>query len=114
VYPGTLPANRDPGHYDPVWPPGLPDFPINLRWWYESWFAPESENPEDPQAWEPGTNSTVNTYAHWLSEHNSACGAATYAYVVWTDNRQTSPRSQRNVARKQSDVRLARLSWPNQ
>jgi hypothetical protein len=24
VYPGTLPANRDPGHYDPVWPPGSP------------------------------------------------------------------------------------------
>ncbi|MBK9139572.1 MAG: hypothetical protein IPM17_12550 [Verrucomicrobia bacterium] len=69
VYPGTLAANRDPGHYDPVWPPGLPDSFINLHWWY-SWFAPPPENPQDPQEWEAAFNCTSNTYAKWLSEHN--------------------------------------------
>ena len=102
VYPGTLPANRDPGHYDPVWPPGLPDASISLSWWYDWW--PIEFPPDDDQL-------TVDTYARWMGEHNGAFGTATHAWVVWADNRRSSVRNAHFSQRPQSDVRIARIPW---
>jgi hypothetical protein len=33
-------------------------------------------------------------------------------YLVWSDHRGTSIGSQYNPNRKQSDIRMARISWP--
>lgn len=100
VYPGTLPANRDPGHYDPVWPPN----DVNLNWWYNIWWPPDS----DWDVWR-----TAFTYAHWMGEHNGAYATDQFAFAVWADNRGVSPRSAYHPQRPQIDVRLARVSWPN-
>ncbi|MBK9139568.1 MAG: hypothetical protein IPM17_12530 [Verrucomicrobia bacterium] len=111
VYPGTLAANRDPGHYDPVWPPGLNDAWINLNWWYTGWFP---ALPEVPELWVPGIHATWNTYARWMGEHNGACATESFAFVVWADNRGGSTRSGHHPQRRQIDVRLACVSWCEQ
>lgn len=99
VYPGTLPANRDPGHYDPVWPPN----DVNLNWWYNTWWPPDS----DWDVWR-----TAFTYADWMGEHNGAFGSSTHAFVVWPDGRLRSSRSAYCPDRSQLDIRMARVSWP--
>ncbi|MBK9139570.1 MAG: hypothetical protein IPM17_12540 [Verrucomicrobia bacterium] len=102
VYPGTLAANRDPGHYDPVWPPGE----VNLRWWYhtaDTWW------PIDPPPLEVLTD---NTYAHWTTEHNGSHATSEHVLLVWAGHRGRSPRSAYFPNRNQHDVRLARVPWP--
>jgi hypothetical protein len=104
VYPGTLPANRDPGHYDPVWPPG----DVNLRWWYhtaDTWWPMEFPPPDDVR--------TAPAYANWMGEHNGAFGSSTHAFVVWPDGRLRSSRRAYCPDRSQLDVRMVRVSWPS-
>ena len=104
VYPGTLAANRDPGHYDPVWPPG----DVNLRWWYhtaDTWWPMEFPPPDDVR--------TAPAYANWMGEHNGAFGSSTHAFVVWPDGRLRSSRSAYCPDRSQLDVRMVRVSWPS-
>ncbi|MBK9139566.1 MAG: hypothetical protein IPM17_12520 [Verrucomicrobia bacterium] len=104
VYPGTLAANRDPGHYDPVWPPG----DVNLRWWYhtaDTWWPMEFPPPDDVR--------TAPAYANWMGEHNGAFGSSTHAFVVWPDGRLRSSRRAYCPDRSQLDVRMVRVSWPS-
>jgi hypothetical protein len=99
AYPGTLEANRQPGRYDPVWPPSG----VTLEWWYPWW--PLEFPPDD-------YTQTVFTYRHEVGEHNGAFATPADAWVVWADNRRSSPGSRYDPERRQSDVRLARIPWP--
>jgi hypothetical protein len=48
VFAGTLPANKDKGYYDPVYPPEF----VNLHWWYPEWPQPGGFPPvETSSAW---------------------------------------------------------------
>lgn len=114
AFPGSLAENRGNGDYDPVWPPGyptaLPDH-INLHWWYPTWFP---EPPADGEDWwyGPNGNETADTWTHDTGEHNGVSADLQFAYVVWADSRLDSQGTS-NPARKQADVRFARIHWPN-
>lgn len=101
AFPGTLASNKSNGHYDPVWPPEG----VNLHWWYDWWPEPDlSVVPNDYH------------YTDWLcanhySEHNGAYANDDAIYVAWVDDRRDSMGTQ-YAGRKQSDIRLARLTWP--
>jgi hypothetical protein len=98
AFSGSLVVNTNNGYYDPVWAPRG----VNLRWWY-AWYPKTNEWGEDVL--------TDATYAHEAGEHLGACADTSYAYFVWSDNRSTSQATQ-FPGRRQGDVRLARLPWP--
>jgi hypothetical protein len=114
AYPGSLVITTNNGYYDPVWPPGAglttPDRWVNLYWWY-SWFPEPPDDPDD--FWRPGDNATYDTYCHETGEHNGAHADTNYVYFVWSDNRNASQQTV-YAARRQADIRLARLPWPQQ
>jgi hypothetical protein len=97
VFAGTLSANRDEGHYDPVYPPGL----VNLTWWYPDW--PEVDEFGDPVV-------TFATYEGHVGEYNGAWADGGYAYLSWTDYRLQASGTEFN--RHQSDIRIVRITWP--
>lgn len=73
VFAGTLAENRDPGHYDPVYPPQG----VNLHWWYPEW-------PDDPSFF------TFSNWAGHVGEYDGAFADSAFVYVTWTDNRSPS------------------------
>jgi hypothetical protein len=105
AFPGTLSENTQNGYYDPVWPPGL----VPLDWWYGS-------ANTDPPGWWPvefGDPSLTDVYyAHEHGEHNGVYASEKHVYLVWSDHRGASMGSQYNPNRRQSDIRMARISWP--
>jgi hypothetical protein len=98
AFAGTLPQNKAEGHYDPVWPPGG----VPLGWWYSEWWGTN---------WLGEADTTYSTYANEAGEHLGACATTTHVYFVWSDNRNGS-QATKYAARKQGDVRLARVPWP--
>jgi hypothetical protein len=92
VFAGTLAGNRNVGHYDPVYPPG-----VNLHWWYPEW----PENPDEV---------ALPTYVHHVGEYNGAWADDQYIYLSWTDYRSQSRDTL--YGRNESDVRLIRINWP--
>jgi hypothetical protein len=98
AFAGSLVVNTNIGYYDPVWPPGG----VDLTWWYPSWWPTNDLG-------EPET--TFATYANEAGEHMGACVDTTHVYPAWSDNRTTA-QATRYLARRQADVRLARLPWP--
>ncbi len=96
VFAGTDPNNQADGHYDPVYPPNQ----VNLHWWYPEWPAHDSEY----------INNTADSYIHHVGEYNGAWATDAAVWGVWTDYRL--PLSATIYPRRQSDVRLTRLSWP--
>jgi hypothetical protein len=97
AFSGTDPSNRAEGHYDPVWPPGN----LPLDWWYKWWYI-------DPIT---GPDLTDPAYRNEAGEHLGACADMSHVYFVWSDNRSGS-QATKYTGRKQGDVRLARLPWP--
>jgi len=95
VFAGTLTGSpySDPGHYDPVYPPGN----INLNWWYPEW-------PAEP------FQVTAPTYIDHVGEYNGGWADGSYVYMSWTDNRLVASGTLYN--RIQSDIRLVRITWP--
>jgi hypothetical protein len=91
VFAGTLPANRDNGHYHPVYPP----FDVSLTWWYPEW---------------PAEDTTFNSYRDHVGEYNGAWSDGAYVFTTWTDYRLVG--SHTLYPRNQSDIRLVRLAWP--
>ena len=75
---------------------------VNLHWWYPGY-------PERDDFDQEGLTSDI--YSHESGEHNRADADANHAYMVWSDNRSRS-QATRYPARKQADIRLARLPWP--
>jgi hypothetical protein len=102
AFAGTL--NTSVGSYDPVWPPGN----VSLGWWYDWWIF-----HSDSGEWD----LTAKAYANHYSEHGGSYSDPNYVYFVWADGRLlwtyhgTNP-SVQGVSRYQSDIRLARLPWP--
>jgi hypothetical protein len=107
AFAGTLTVNTNNGHYDPVLPPGSPEFYVNLHWWYP-WFE---EPPASEDDWSLGWNCTYDVYCHEQREHNGVCSDSKYVYLVWDDNRNFS-QATIYPSRNQGDIRLARLAWP--
>lgn len=91
------------GSYDPVWPPDA----VSLNWWYDWWTF------EDQVDW----TVTSGSWEHEAGEHNGSFSDTGCVYFVWSDNRAywTYGGSNTNVAgvsRYQTDIRLARFTWP--
>jgi hypothetical protein len=103
VFAGTRgelePIYKEPGYYDPVYPPGG----VNLHWWYPEWPVP----PPPPEI---DFNVSEDTYRGHVGEYNGAWADDQWIYVSWNDNRL--PAAYSLYARKQSDIRLVRLAWP--
>src|SRR5688572_21451398 len=97
VFAGTLPDNREVGHYDPVYPPGG----VNLHWHYAEWPAP----PSPPQT---DLNVTFSGYVGHVGEYNGAWALGQHVYLTWTDYRLVSVGTV--YGRNQSDVRFVRLT----
>ncbi|MBX3744752.1 MAG: hypothetical protein KF833_05535 [Verrucomicrobiae bacterium] len=93
VFAGTLAANKTNGHYDPVYPPGG----VNLHWHYPEW--------DDDVL-----TVTEPAYQGHVGEYNGAWADSSYVYVTWTDYRLTAQGTL--YGRNQSDIRFARLTWP--
>ncbi len=99
VFAGTLPANRDQGHYDPVYPAGY----VNLHWHYDEW-------PEPPPPPEFDINTTTPACIGHVSEYNGAWAEGPHAYLTWTDYRLTAAGTL--YGRHQGDIRMVRITWP--
>ncbi len=102
AFSGTLAANRDPGHYDPVYAPE----DVNLNWWYG-----ESRWPFYVPCLEQWPNLTDLTFRAMTGEHHGAYADSSCVYMVWSDNRKGS-QATAYPNRRQADIRLARLPWP--
>ena len=98
AFSGDLPDNKVEGHYDPVWPPGG----VPLGWWYSEWWGTN---------WLGEADTTHSTYANEAGEHLGAGAAADHVYFLWSDNRNGS-QATKYPARKQGDIRLGRVPWP--
>jgi hypothetical protein len=103
VFAGTQgefePIYKQPGYYDPVYPPRG----INLHWWYPDW-------PPLPPPPEFDENLTLPTYEPHVGEYNGIRATESLVYMTWTDYRGCSPGTL--YGRLQSDIRLIKLSWP--
>jgi hypothetical protein len=97
AFSGSLVVNTNNGYYDPVWPPGG----VPLDWWYAWWPMYPWGEPEP----------TWSVYSHEAGEHMGACADMSHVYFVWSDSRSGS-QATRYPGRKQGDIRLARLPWP--
>ncbi|MCW5552462.1 MAG: hypothetical protein KIS67_09950 [Verrucomicrobiae bacterium] len=93
VFAGTLTESRDPGRYDPVYPPGG----LNLNWYYDEW----------PVA---GDELTTSSYRGHVGEYNGVWANEAHLFLTWTDYRL--PSNGTLCTRNQSDLRLVRLAWP--
>ncbi len=93
VFAGTLEANEQIGHYDPVYPPG----DVNLHWHYDEW--PDLDLIQ-----------TNESYRGHVGEYNAAFAEGPYAYLTWTDYRLQAAGTTFN--RNQSDIRFVRITWP--
>jgi hypothetical protein len=93
------PLYRNPGYYDPVYPPGA----VNLHWWYPEWEADTSGMGGIHHTGDPGT------YEKHVGEYNGVFSDEDSVYLTWTDYRL--PAVGTLVPREQSDVRFIRLPW---
>ena len=84
---------RQPGFYDPVYPPGE----VNLNWWYKYW-------PTNHQ------DTTFSSYIGHVGEYNGAFSDEQHVNLTWADYRLASPGT--IYPRSQSDIRSLRLAWP--
>ncbi len=91
VFSGTASGegDRNPGNYDPVYPPE----DESLVWAYPEW---------------PSGVESQGAWAGHVGEYNGGCADASYVYVSWTDARLPIP----GTNRKQRDIRVTRLPWP--
>jgi len=99
VFAGTLTNNTVAGHYDPIYPPGLQ----NLHWWYSDWPAPPPPPAQDG-------NLPAGSFKGHVGEYNGAWPDPQWVYMSWTDYRL--PMTATLYSRRQADIRLVRLTWP--
>jgi hypothetical protein len=101
VFAGTRgeiePIHKQPGFYDPVYPPGG----VNLHWWYPEWPPPTSE---------PDENVASSSYSQHVGEYNGAASDVQSVAMTWTDSRLTSAGTL--YPERQRDIRFIRIYWP--
>ncbi|MFM7101604.1 MAG: sialidase family protein, partial [Verrucomicrobiota bacterium] len=96
VFAGYLPVNRDPGKYDPVYPPS----DVNLNWHYPEW--PLVDDLGLPVV-------TSLAYTGHVGEYNFCIGDGPHVHLVWTDYRDLTANT--IAVRNQANIRYSRLTW---
>ena len=110
AYGGCLTINTNMGYYDPVWPSANVDLHWIYDWWFNTWPVPDGCPPEECP---PQPHLTdAESYARLIGEHNGVYADMNHVYFVWSDSRLLSMGTL-NPSRREADVRLVKLRWPN-